>query len=120
MDVGEEQVAGLADDAHVVLQVQGELEVVAPIATGVAVVRQHGVGEEDAQAVEVGAQPVEDDDVRCDQQEVPGERRIRFVESVKEAPRDEERQHFRLAGARGHLDNVARPIFGKHAGRDGA
>ena len=48
MDVGQEEVAGVADDAHVVLDVQGELEIVAPVAALVAVVGQDRVVEEDA------------------------------------------------------------------------
>ena len=120
VDVGEEQVAHVTDHTHVVLQVQRELEVVAPVAAGMAVVGQHRVLEEDAQAVEVGAQAVEHDDVGRDQQEVARELRAGFVAAVEEAPRDQQRQHLGLAGAGGHLHHIARPVLGKHAGRDGA
>ncbi len=67
MDVGQEDIPGLADDAHVVLDVEGELEVIAPVPALVAVVRQDGVIEEDLQPVEIGPQAVEHDDVRRDE-----------------------------------------------------
>ena len=66
VDVGQEDVAGRADDAHVVLDVQRELEIVAPVAPVMAVVRQDGIVEEDAQPVEIGAQAVQHDDVGRD------------------------------------------------------
>ena len=93
----------VANDAHVVLDVQGELKIVAPVAAVVAVVRQDRVVEEDPQAVEVGAQAVEHDDVGRDDEEVARERRVRLVELVEEAPGDEQREHLRLAGAGRHL-----------------
>ena len=116
MDVGEEQIAGRAHDAHVVLNVQGDLKVVAPVAARVAVVGQHRIVEEDAQPVEVGAQAVKHDDVRGDQQEVARQRRVRLVELVEVAPGDQQRQHLGLARAGGHLDDVARPILIEHVG----
>ena len=70
VNVGQEDVAGRADDPHFVLNVQRHLKVIAPILPGMAVVREHGVVEEDAQPVEVGAQAIEYDDVGRDQQEV--------------------------------------------------
>lgn len=79
VDVGEKQVARGPHDAHIVLDVQRELEVVAPVAAHaitIAVVGQHRVVEEDAQAVEIGTQAVEHDDVRRDQQEVARQRRV--------------------------------------------
>ena len=89
MDVGEEQVAGIAHHAHVVLQMHGELEILAPVAAGGAVVGQHRIREKNAQPVEIGAQAVEHDDVRRDQEKVSRERRTGLVETVEEAPRDE-------------------------------
>ncbi|MES3015974.1 MAG: hypothetical protein V4750_19885, partial [Pseudomonadota bacterium] len=83
VNVGEEEVADVAHHTHVVLQMQRELEVVAPVAAGVAVVGQHRVGEEDAQTVEIGTQAVEHDDVRRDEQEVARERRTGLVEAVE-------------------------------------
>ncbi len=90
MDVGQEEVAGLTDDAHVVLDVQGELEIVLPVAAVVTVVGQDRVVEEDPEAVEVGPQAVEHDDVRRDDQEVARQRRVRFIQLVKEAPGDQQ------------------------------
>lgn len=57
------------------------------VATLVAAVGQDRVVEEDAQPVEIGSEAVEHDNVRCDKQEVAGERRIRFVNLVEKTPR---------------------------------
>jgi hypothetical protein len=91
VNVGEEDIARRADDAHVVLNVQRDLEIVAPVVACMAVIRQHRIVEEDAQPVEIGAQPVEHDDVGGDHQEVARQRRIRLVELVKIAPGDQQR-----------------------------
>ena len=90
MDVGEEDVAGFANGADLVLNVQGQLEVVAPVPAVVPVGGKHRIGEEDAQPVEIRPEPVEDDDVGGDNEKIARERRIRFVQPVKEAPRDEQ------------------------------
>ena len=50
MNVRQEDVARLAHGAHVVLDVQRDLEVVAPVAAVVAVGGQHRIVEEDPQA----------------------------------------------------------------------
>ena len=73
MDVGEEDIARRPHDAHVVLNVQRHLEIVAPVSASMAVVGQDWVVEEDAQAIEIGAQTVEHDDVRGDQEEIAGQ-----------------------------------------------
>ena len=65
VDVGQKEIAGVANDADIVLDVEGELEIVAPVAAFVAVVRQDRIVEENPQTVEVGTQAVEDDDVRA-------------------------------------------------------
>ena len=75
VDVGQEDIAGRPDNAHVVLNVQRDLEVVAPVLAVVAVVGQHRVVEEDAQPVEIGAKAVQHDDVGGDEQEVAGKGR---------------------------------------------
>jgi len=48
MDVGKEEVARVAHDANVILNVQCKLEIVPPVVAGDAVVRQDRVIEEDA------------------------------------------------------------------------
>ena len=63
VDVGKEEVSGRAQDADVVLNVKGELEVVAPIATGGSVFRENWIVEEDFKAIEVSTEAIEDDDV---------------------------------------------------------
>ncbi len=117
VDVGQEQVAGRAHDAHIVLDMQRELEIVPPVVPRVAIVGQYRIVEEDTQTVEVGAQAVEHDDVGRDQQEVARELRIRLVELVEVAPGDQQRQHLGLAGASGHLDHEARPVLVEHVAR---
>ena len=73
VDVGEEEVAERPERPDLVLQVQGDLEVVAPVAALVAVVGQHRVVEEDPKSVKISTQAVEHDDVRRDQQDVARE-----------------------------------------------
>ena len=63
MNVGQEDVAGRPDDAHIVLNVQRDLKIIAPVLASVAVVGQHRITEEDAQPVEIGAQAIKHDDV---------------------------------------------------------
>ncbi len=55
VDVGQKEIARVADDAHVVLDVQRELKVVPPVAAFIAVARQDRVVEENPEAVEVCA-----------------------------------------------------------------
>ena len=114
VNIGQEEVAGRANDAHVVLNVQRHLKVVAPVVPGMAVVRQHRIVEEDAQPVEVGAQAIQHDDVGRDQQEVARQRRIRLVELVVVTPGDQQRQHLGLASTRGHLDHESWPVLVEH------
>ena len=115
VNVGKEKIARIPHHAHIVLNVQRELKVVAPVASFVAIVGKNGVVEKNMQAVEIGAQPIKDDDVGRDQQEVARERRIGFVKLVKKTPCDEQRQYFCFTCAGGHLHDVARPVFVEHA-----
>src|SRR3989338_313650 len=55
VDVREKQIARVSQDTDVVLDVQGKLELIAPVAPVVAVVRENGVFEEDTKAIEVCA-----------------------------------------------------------------
>ena len=106
----------VADDADVVLNVQRDLEIVAPVAALMAVVGQDGIVEEDPQPIEVGAQAVEHDDVGRDHQEIARKGGIRLVELVEEAPGDQQRQNLGLSRAGGHLEHVARPVLVEHVG----
>lgn len=120
VDVGEEDVSRRADDAHVILNVERNLEIVAPILAGITVIRQHRVAEENAQAVEVRPEAVEHDDVRRDEKEIPRERRARLIELVEVAPRHEEREHLGLSGPGRHFHDEARPGLIEHVRRNGA
>ena len=91
MDVGEKDITCLTNETDVVLDVEGELEIVAPVATRIAVGREDGVVEENTEPVEVGAEAIEDDNVGRDNEEISRERGIALVEAVEETPRDEER-----------------------------
>ena len=71
MNVCQEEVPGGAVDADIVLEMEGELEVVPPVFPGMAVFREDGILEEDFQAIEVRAEAVKDDDVRGDEEEIP-------------------------------------------------
>ncbi len=120
MDVGQEDVADRPDDPHVVLNVQSDLKIVAPVPPGKAVVGQHRIVEEEFQAVEIRAKAVEHDDVRGDEKEVAGEVGVRLIELVEIAPRDQERQDLGLAGAGRHFQDETRPRLVEHVRRDGA
>ena len=117
VDVGQEDVSRRPRDAHLVLLVQGKLKVVPPVAPAVAVLRQHGILEEDAQPLEVVINPVEDDDVGRDHQEVARQLGVGLVQLVEEAPRQRETHHLGLAAARRHLDHVAPPALVEHPRR---
>src|SRR5579859_1625701 len=74
VDVGEKDVACLVGDTNVVLDVEGQLEIVAPVVAIEAVVRQNRVVfQENAKALKILVDAVKDDDVRGDDQEVAGE-----------------------------------------------
>jgi hypothetical protein len=103
MNVGEEQVPGLRHVSDLVLDVDGDLEVVLPVLALVAVRRQHRVLVEHPQAVEIKAQPIEDDDVGRDQQEVCREVGILLVAPVKETPGDQQAYDLGLARTRREL-----------------
>ena len=119
VNVGEEEVSGVAYDAHVVLDMECELEVVAPVPALMPIVGQDRIVEENFEAVEVGPQAVENDDVGRDDEEVPRKLRAGFVDLVKEAPRDEERKNFGFSGAGCQFQHVTRPILVEHAAGDG-
>src|SRR5437870_2651445 len=56
VDVGKKEIACLTDDADLVLNVEGKLEVIPPIAAIAAVIRENWIVEENLEAVEVGPQ----------------------------------------------------------------
>ena len=72
--------------------------------------RDNGIGAEDAPAGEVGAQPLEDDDVRREEQEGRGVIVPSFGDGVEVLPGDGERHDLGLAAAGGHLDGIASEI----------
>jgi hypothetical protein len=117
MDVRQENVARLTNRSYVVLDVQRDLKVVAPVAAVVPVGWQYRIVEKDPQAVEVRPQSIENDDVGRDDEEVAREARVRLVEPMKEAPRNQERQDLCLARAGGHLQHIAWPLLVEHARR---
>ena len=120
VNVGKKQVALFADVTDLILNVDGQLEIVLPVLSLVAVVRQERIVEENARALEIEAQPVEHDDVRRDEKEVGREVAVRLVELVKIAPCHQQRHDLGLAGAGRELEHVSRPVGVKHVPRDGA
>jgi hypothetical protein len=70
MDIGQEQIAGRTHHADIVLNVQRDLEIVAPVLAFEAVVWQHRIVEEDVQTIEIRAQAIQHNDVGRDQQDV--------------------------------------------------
>ncbi len=53
MNVRQKHIAGVTHDPHVVLDVQRDLKVIAPVAAVVPIVGKNGVVEEDLQTIEV-------------------------------------------------------------------
>jgi hypothetical protein len=115
MDVRQKDVARFTYRSDVVLNVQRDLEVVAPIAAIVTVGRQHRIVKEDPQTVEVRPQAIEDDDVGGDDEKVARKARFCLVDPMKKAPRNQERQNLRLACSGRHLQDVAWPVLVEHA-----
>jgi len=120
MDVGEKEIAGLADEADVVLNVERELEIVTPVATRVAVGRQDGVVEENTEPIESARRRSRTMMLGAMTKKITRKRGVGLVEAVKETPRDEEREDLGLAGAGREFKHVAGPILGEHAARHGA
>jgi hypothetical protein len=67
MNIGEKDITDGTDDSDVVLNMKHHLEVVTPIAACVTVIRQNRIVKENAEAVEIGPQAIEHNDVRRDQ-----------------------------------------------------
>ena len=121
VDVGQKDVAGGAGDAHLVLHVQGQLKIVAPVAPVKAVVGQDRVVfQKDAQPLKILVDAIQHDDVGGDHQKVARQARLRLIELVVKAPGQHQAQHFRLAGAGRHFHHEAPPGLVEHAGRDRA
>ncbi|MPM68281.1 hypothetical protein SDC9_115212 [bioreactor metagenome] len=53
VNVGQKQVAGLAHNRNIILDVQGHLKIILPVLTGVAVIGQQRVAVEDSQTVKI-------------------------------------------------------------------
>src|SRR6185369_15996131 len=98
MDVGEEDVAGMPSHANIILDVQRELEVLAPIVTVEAVVRKDGiVFQENTEALEILIDAIEHDDVGSNDKEVASKGGLGFIELVEEAPGEDEAEDFGFA-----------------------
>lgn len=83
VNVGQENVTRLADDPHLILHVQRQLKIAAPVLAIVPVVGQHGILEEDPQSIEVLADAIQHDNVRRNDEEVAGQRRLRLVRKME-------------------------------------
>ena len=103
VDVAQEEIPCLADNSHIVLDMQGKLEIVAPVMALVSIIRQNRVIEENRETIEIRPQAVEHDDIWRDNEEVARQRGIRLVEFVKEAPGNEQGEDFSFSGAGGHF-----------------
>ena len=101
LDVGQveraERAGPFALAAHVALKVPEDAQFVG----------DHRVGAEDAAALEIGPQSLEDDDVRRDQQKRLGEVVAALGDGVEVLPGDRQAHHLGLAAAGRHLDAVA-------------
>src|SRR5438270_14098148 len=99
MNVGEENIASVARDSHIILQVQRKLKIIAPVTALESVVRKNGIVEENPQPLEIAINAIEHNDVRCDDEEISRERGLRLVQFVEIAPRERQAKDFGLAGA---------------------
>ena len=117
MDIGQENIPGLLEDADIILDVERDLKVIPPIPPLVSIVGEDRVIEEDLEAVEVRPQTVQHDDVGGDQEEIPGKRRTGFICPVKVTPSHQERKNLGFARARCQFQNISRPVFMEHTGR---
>src|SRR3989338_6569821 len=120
VDVGKKDVAIARDSSDLVLKMQFWLEIALPIAALIAVLGKHRIAEKNIEPVEVMPQTLQHDDVRRDDKEVPGKRRILLVKLVKITPHDEQGEHLGLAATGGHLQHQPRPVLGEHPGREAA
>ena len=114
-------VADRAGDAHLVLHVQGQLKIVAPVASVHAIVRQDRVVfQKDAQALKILIDAIQHDDVGGDHQKVARQPRLRLIQLVVKAPCQHQAEHLGLACAGRHFHHEAPPGLVKHAGGDRA
>ena len=117
MDIGQENVARGPGDGDLILLVQGELKIIAPVAAVHAVVREHRILEEDPKSLKVSIDAVEHDDVGRDDQKVARQLGVRLVEPVEETPRQRKAEHLGLAASGSHLDYKTPPCLAEHACR---
>ena len=87
MDIGKKDIAGRSNDPHIVLNMQRDLEIVAPIPAFMTVVGQDRIVEKDLEPIEIRPQAIEYDDIRRDQKKIARKGGVGFVKSVEVAPR---------------------------------
>src|SRR5450759_3594862 len=73
MDVRQKEIASLTHDPHIVLDMQSDLKVIAPVAAVVSVVGENRIVEENLQAIEIRPEAIQHHDVWRDKQEISGE-----------------------------------------------
>ncbi len=118
VDIGQKDIACMPGDAHVVLHVQGQLEIVAPVAPVHAVVRNDRVIKKYSQPLKILVYAVKHDDVRRDYQKVTRQPGVRLVKFVIEAPCKRKAHNLGFAGAGRHLYYETPPCLIKHPRRD--
>ena len=74
MDIGEEDITDWLRDAYIILKVQGELEVIAPILAIHAIIRQYRVLKKDTQAIKVFIDSIQHNDVGGNHQKIARQR----------------------------------------------
>src|ERR1019366_6402624 len=106
MDVREEEVTALGHVTDFILYVDGDLEIVLPVPAIMPIGGKHGVLMEDAAPLEIEAQAIEHDDVRCYQQEIRRQVGVQLIKLVEIAPRHEQAHDLGLARAGRELEDV--------------
>ena len=120
VDVGQKDVAGGTGDAHLVLDVQGQLKIVAPVAPVHAVAGDDRIFKENAQPLKILIDAIQHDDVGGNHQKVARKLRLRLIQLVIIAPGQRQAQHLGLAGAGRHFDHKTPPGFVEHPRRNHA
>src|SRR5208337_792481 len=114
MDVRKKEISRFADVADLVLNMDGQLEIVLPVLALVAIVGQQRIVDEYARPLEIETKAVKNDDVRRDDEKIRRNLAVRLVELMKIAPCHQQGHDLGLAGPGGELQHVTCPVGEEH------
>ena len=70
MNVRQEDIAELLSHPHFILLVQSQLKIVAPVSAIESIIRDHGIGKEDPQSLEIAIDAIQHNNVWSNHQKV--------------------------------------------------